>query len=410
MRATAPLVAALAGVVATATVAVFVEMSAAEAWHLAALAGVAAAVTGLLGLALLELSRGRSIGAQVAIVAVTSVAAVAVGAVTAAGRMFISRHDLTSLAVVLVAAVAVGTVIALALGGRVATASRSLGILARRIGEGEPVAPIGDVPTEELARLGRELDTMSARLTEARERERSLEASRRELVAWVSHDLRTPLAGIRAMVEAIEDSVVTDAESIARYHRALRVETDRLSGLVDDLFELSRINAGTLRLEMERVSLGDLVSDALSGAAGVARAKGVRLEGHLAGDAPELELSAAEMARVIRNLLENAIRHTPGDGTVWVEAGAEHEHAFVSVNDACGGIPSSDLDRVFDVAFRGEAARSPAGDGGAGLGLAIARGIVEAHDGEIAVSNEGAGCRFVVRIPLIRDGEGSRSG
>ncbi|MGH9005781.1 MAG: sensor histidine kinase, partial [Acidimicrobiia bacterium] len=240
-------------------------------------------------------------------------------------------------------------------------------------------------------------------LDQARTRERTLEASRRELVAWVSHDLRSPLAAIRAMAEALEDGVVSDPDTVANYHHRLSGEVDRLAGLVDDLFELSRTQAGVLRLQVEMVSLSDIVSDALSGAVPVAEAKGVRLEGHLRGACPELELSTPEVARALRNLLENAIRHTPADGTVSVEAGVEGDAAYVSVVDACGGIPETDLERVFDVAFRGEAARTPGR--GAGLGLAIARGMVEAHGGEIDVRNEPEGCRFTVRLPL-GDGAG----
>jgi signal transduction histidine kinase len=314
--------------------------------------------------------------------------------------MFLSLHDFHSLLVVLSAAGTVGLIIALVLGDRVAQASANLAEATRRIGAGEVFRTDGHSSATELSELARRLEEMSDTLHESRARERALDASRRELIAWVSHDLRTPLAGIRAMAEALEDGVVSDPETIERYHRALRVEVDRLAGLVDDLFELSRINAGALRLQMEHASLGDLVSDALSAAAATAEARGVKLEGRLTSEAPELDLSVPEMARVLRNLLENAIRHTPSDGTVTVEAGIEAERAFVSVADSCGGIPESDIGRVFDVAFRGGSARTP-DDGGAGLGLAIARGIVSAHKGEIDVHNEGAGCRFVVRLPLV---------
>nr|MBA2326207.1 HAMP domain-containing histidine kinase [Actinomycetota bacterium] len=163
-------------------------------------------------------------------------------------------------------------------------------------------------------------------------------------------------------------------------------------------FELSRTQAGVLRLEFERVSLGDLVSDAVATAVPIATAKGVHLEGHLNGPPAELDVSAPEILRALRNILENAIRHTPGDGTVVVAAGREAGRAYVSVSDNGGGIPDADLSRVFDVAFRGDTARTP-GDG-AGLGLAIARGLVEAHHGEVIVRNENGGARFTVRLPL----------
>jgi signal transduction histidine kinase len=251
----------------------------------------------------------------------------------------------------------------------------------------------------ELADLAAELQLTSARLADAQSQAATLERSRRELVAWVSHDLRTPLAGIRAMVEALEDGVVDDPETVARYHRTMRREADRLAGLVNDLFELSRIQAGSLSLTYESVPLEDLVADAISGAAAAAAAKGIEVRSRVRQPST-VELSTPEMARVVCNLLDNAIRHTAAGGTVIVDAGLDDNatSAVVSVLDACGGIPEHDLDLVFEMAYRGDAARSP-GDGGGGLGLAVARGLVEAHHGEISVQNEGPGCRFVVRLP-----------
>jgi signal transduction histidine kinase len=344
--------------------------------------------------------RRRSLGAQAAAVAVIAVVGVAVGAWAGARAMFISEHDLWALGVILIASGVVGVMSALVLGRRVGAASKALVAVARQIGDGDarPSQPDPGAP-QELARLHHELELTSKRLDQARARERALDASRRELVAWVSHDLRTPLAGIRAIVEALEDGVVEDPATVARYYSTMRREADRLAELVDDLFELSRAQAGVLELHMERVSLGDLVSDALAGATPIAAAKGVRLEGRLDGPPAELEVSASEVLRALRNILENAIRHTPSDGTVVVEAGRDDAGAYVSVADTGGGIPEQDLPRIFEVAFRGDAARTP-GDAGAGLGLAIARRFVEAHRGDITVRNENGGCRFTVHLPL----------
>src|ERR687891_1942563 len=371
-----------------------------ETFELVLLAAGAAAVAAIAGALVLRGLRRRSLGVQAAAVAVAAVAGVGVGAWVGARAMFLSEHDLWALGVMLVASGAVGVATAFVLGRRVGAASDALVAVARRIGDGgaAPAAPERGVP-HELARLHRELELTSQRLEHARARERALDASRRELVAWVSHDLRTPLAGIRAIVEALEDGVVEDPATAARYYSTLRREADRLAELVDDLFELSRAQAGVLELHMERVSLGDLVSDALAGATPIAAAKGVRLEGRLDGPPAELEVSASEVLRALRNILENAIRHTPSDGTVVVEAGRDDAGAYVSVADTGGGIPEQDLPRVFEVAFRGDAARTP-GDAGAGLGLAIARGFVEAHRGDITVRNENGGCRFTVHLPL----------
>jgi signal transduction histidine kinase len=357
----------------------------------------AATVSGLLGALLQRLLRRGPVAHQALIVALTPLVATVAGAVLASRAMFVSSHDLAALLVVLAAASGVAVVTGLGLAQRFDAATRHLGEVAERLGDGSTSSTVP--ASRELARLADQLAATSTRLGESMARERALESSRRELVAWVSHDLRTPLAGIRAMVEALEDGLV-EGDDVTRYYRTLRVEGDRLAGLVDDLFELSRIESSALQLRLEQVSLGDVVSDALAGAGPVARAKGVRLDGMVHQPVPDVQVATAELTRVVRNLLDNAIRHTPTDGSVMVEAGSDDTAAFISVQDSCGGIPADDLDRVFELAFRGDAARTPGERGGAGLGLAIARGLVEAHRGEITVLNEAGGCRFTVRLPL----------
>lgn len=386
------------GAALTIVVSAVTAMSMRDALELVAIATGTAAAAGIAGALALVTLRSRSVGVQIVAVALTTVTAVALGSWVAARGMFISDHDLSMLLVVLVPAGTMAVATSIVLGGRVVDASAALADVARRIGDGSVREPNdrSSAPSE-LTRLAQELETMSVRLDDARARERAIDGSRRELVAWVSHDLRTPLAGIRAMVEALEDGVVNDPETVARYHRRIREETDRLAALVDDLFELSRSQAGVLRLELERVSLADVVSDALAGAAAVADAKGVRLHGVLRDDAPTLRASAPELLRALRNILENAIRHTPSDGTVVVEAGVDAGQAFIAVVDHGGGIPEPALERVFDVAFRVDPARQGPG---AGLGLAIARGLVEAHHGDVSVCNENGGCRFTVRLPV----------
>jgi signal transduction histidine kinase len=363
-----------------------------------------AGAVGHLGLALLGTSH-VSLRAQAVVVGLVSVVGTAVGTLAAARAMFVSSHDLAALLTVLAAAGTVGVLGAVELGGRVSRASDALAALTRRIADGEGTAHGGAGGSAELAALAAELEDMGRRLEASRARERTLEGARRELVAWVSHDLRTPLAGIRAMSEALTDGVVTDADTVARYHATIQSETERLAALVDDLFELSRIHADAVTLTLGRASLGDVVSDALASARPVAEARGVRLDGRVTGAPPPVRLASQEMGRVLQNLLDNAIRHTPAGGTVTVDVRDADDRALVTVRDECGGIPARDLDRVFDLAYRGDAARSPGDDHrGAGLGLAIARGLVEAHDGDIAVRNDDGGCRFTVRLPLDPDG------
>jgi signal transduction histidine kinase len=379
----------------------------------------AALAGGITTLVLLAL-RSRTVGVQAAVAALAPVVAMGIGVAWATAHMFLMAHDLRVLWVVLCSAGGVGLIVSILLSRRVAGAVRSVGEMARRLGEDGPGADLapdsrdgrsnrgargvsfGTAVPGELAAVATELQLTSARLAAAQEQAATLERSRRELVAWVSHDLRTPLAGIRAMVEALEDGVVDDAETVAHYHRTMRREADRLAGLVNDLFELSRIQSGALCLTYEAVPLEEVVADAVSDVAVAAAAKGIEVRCELRRPA-RVDLSTPEMARVVRNLLDNAIRHTAAGGTVIVDAGLDETGtaAVVSVLDACGGIPDHDLDLVFDLAYRGDAARTP-GDGGGGLGLAVARGLVEAHHGEITVQNEGPGCRFVVRFPRHR--------
>jgi signal transduction histidine kinase len=407
-----PLAVALAGLCSTALVASAGRLPAADTVRLVAYAAGGAAFAGLLASGLLALLRRSSVVALAAVAGLAPVVAAGIGVAGASSAMFISGHDLHVLWVVLVAAGTVGLVMSLVLGRSVVMAGKSLEAMARGLGADGPGGDLGELMARhgsrtraaspsELASLAAELELTAARLADAREQTAALERSRRELVAWVSHDLRTPLAGIRAMVEALEDGVVDDPETVDRYHRTMRREADRLAGLVDDLFELSRIQAGALTLDLERVALDELVSDALASASIAAVAKGIDLQGAVDEPPPVVELSTPEMARVVCNLLDNAIRHTRPGRTVWIRAGidASGTAAEVSVLDGCGGIPEADIDHVFELAYRGDAARTP-GHGGAGLGLAVARGLVEAHHGQISVCNEGEGCRFTVRLPL----------
>jgi signal transduction histidine kinase len=190
---------------------------------------------------------------------------------------------------------------------------------------------------------------------------------------------------------------------VSQYHSQIRREVDRLTVMIDDLFELSRIHAGTLRLIKRQVELSELIGEALTSAEPLARAKGVQLRGFAAASPPVL-VDSAEVGRALRNLVSNAIRHTPVHGSVEVLGDEGAGMARVSVSDSCGGIPAEHLPRVFDVAFRGQPARTPGPDEGAGLGLSIARGIIEAHSGRIGVRNVGPGCQFAIWLPVARGG------
>ena len=354
-------------------------------------------VGGTGGLVLLRL-RSRPLSWLLGGLTGITVVSVVVAVLAATRAMFISAHDATITVVVVLAAGVAAWGVAILLGRVVVRAAGQLAASARTMTGLHAYTPPTVPLTAELREVADEMAAADERLRTARTREVALETSRRELVAWVSHDLRSPLAGIRAMAEALEDGVVHERADVDRYHTGIRREADRLATMVGDLFELSRIHAGALRLVVGTVGVDDLVSDVVASADPVARSKGVRLEGSASGGG-RATLDATEMSRVLLNLVTNAIRHTPTEGAVQVTGSVVDGHACFAVTDACGGIPAEDLQRVFDVAFRGEAARTPTASVGAGLGLAIARGIVEAHDGEIAVQNVGSGCRFEIRIP-----------
>lgn len=247
---------------------------------------------------------------------------------------------------------------------------------------------------------------------EMREQERAAEQSRRELVAWVSHDLRTPLAGIRAMGEALADGVVNKHADVERYANQIVRDTNRLSAMVDDLFEMSKINAGALRLTLEPVDLRELIDEVL--AANQPTALRARIT--LVAQQPENRIvvrgSDHALTRVLTNLVANAIAHTPPGGRIDLSSGIADGHAWARVDDTGPGITAVDLPRIFEVAYRGTSARSPAAadlGSSSGMGLAIAAGLVEAHDGDITAENRDRGCRFQVRLPLLADSDEPRA-
>ena len=352
--------------------------------------GIAGAVCGVVAWRMRQASIRWALG----LIAAAAIGGVVAGVVGTSQAMFLSGHDLRVVMVVCAVSGAVSLGCAVLLSRVLVRAARQLRELAGRVGRTVAVAAPADGPRE-LRAVGKELVRSHERLQTAQQREQQLERSRRELVAWVSHDLRTPLAGLRAMAEALVDGL---AEDPRRYHRRMLAEVDRMALMVDDLFELSRIHAGTLQLSLQPVGVRDLVSESIAAATVVAHARRVSVDGSIE---PGLEIEAdpGALSRVVGNLVMNAIRHTPADGVVVVEGRLDGAMVELSVTDACGGIDEADLNRVFDVAWRGDQARTPEPYAGAGLGLAIVKGLVEAHRGTVAVANHPGGCRFMVRLP-----------
>jgi signal transduction histidine kinase len=370
----------------------------ADALALVAIGGGTAIGVAAIGAFAVASSRRRPIATQTTVVVLTSVIAVALGAVVAGFAGLVGWKDAEGVLVVAVVAGAAGALVAQVLGRTVGAASWSLRTAVRGIGGGHAGPHIAEPATEELASLARDLNAMSRRLDESRAREQASEDARTQLVAWISHDLRVPLSRIRAIAEALEDRVLEDGEANPDYVRALRLESERLTGLVDELFEPSRIEAGVLNLRLERTMLVDVVSDAIAAADVHARKQDVRLDASVPDANPQVHISVSHIARALHNLLENAIRHTPMGGVVRVELETSNGQAIVSVADMCGGIVEQELQQLLD-----RQALSPRADNGrTGFGLAIARGIVEAHGGRIWVENTGIGCRFLLSLPTAR--------
>ncbi len=329
-------------------------------------------------------------------VAVTGTAA-SIGALFGAIHTMLVPMDLTvPLVWVTVISGALGLGVAAAVAGRINREHRAVtsGLAQLATGQSENVAEI-DHRRRGLGDLRDQLRNTAAALARSREREQTLEASRRELIAWISHDLRTPLTGLRAMTEALEDDLTDEPHLL---YREMGAAVDRLTGMVNDLFELSRVQAGSLGQSRDPIDLVDLVSDCIAALRPLASAQQVRLVGHV--EAPVSTTGGvAELDRALTNVVANAIRHTPPDGVVEVRVGrAAIGWAEVSVTDGCGGIPADIMARIFDVGYRGSSARHPQ-DGGAGLGLPIARGILQAHHGRIEVENVQRGCRFRLQLP-----------
>lgn len=222
------------------------------------------------------------------------------------------------------------------------------------------------------------------------ERSRSeVEEARRQLVAAASHDLRTPLASLRLLVEAIDDGVAT-GETRDRYLAEIRTHVGVLSDLVDDLFELSRIEAGDISWTLRQVELGELIGDTVAAMRAPAEQRGVHIAAELPAGNVVAKANAEKVQRVLFNLIQNAIRHTPADGSVTVRARPSAGGVEVEVADEGEGISPADSSHVFDAFYRGDAARA---EEGAGLGLAISRAIVEAHGGKIWLEEGSPGTR-----------------
>jgi signal transduction histidine kinase len=313
--------------------------------------------------------------------------------------MFASEHDLLLATVLLVfaggIAIALGSFFAVALSERIAR----LETATHAIADGDLTARATISGSDEIAALAQSFNQMAQRLETADRKQKELDSLRRDLVAWAGHDLRTPLASIRLLVEALADGMVTEPQTAQQYLAQAKKQVDSLSLLVDDLFQVSQLDTGGIPLDMEQASLSDLISDTLESFSGLAVQKGVTLSGSAAPGIDPITLDVQRFGRALNNLVSNALVYTSTGGSITLCAERMTGAVAISIRDTGEGILPEDLPHVFERFYRGDKSRNHA-KGGAGLGLAIAKGIIEAHGGSIRVESEfGKGTEFIISLP-----------
>lgn len=321
--------------------------------------------------------------------------------------MFINQHDLALGSLLLVFAGGISVAFGYFLSNAITGALEKLAAGAEQLSQGDFSTRVQVSGQDEVARLSAAFNRMAARLEEADSAEKALDEARRNLIAWASHDLRTPLTSLRAMVDALADGVVADPETVSRYLRQSQAEITRMSSLIDDLFELAQLDAGNLDLDFEWINLSDLISDTLESFAARAGALDLALSGSVSPKVDPVWAAPDKLSRILDNLVGNALRYTAAGGYIRIDAFLEGDEVQVCVEDNGTGIVPEDLPHIFDRFYRGESSRIRRDDrwSSAGLGLAIAKGLVEAHSGEIWVESQpGVGSKFWFTLPCRESG------
>lgn len=315
--------------------------------------------------------------------------------------MFTDQHDLLLGTVLLIFAGAIAMALGYLLTSSFLDRIKTLDQAAKRIADGNLSIRIPVEGRDELAGLAHTFNNMTSQLEEAQEKRKQLESLRKELLTWIGHDLQTPLTSISAIIEALSDGMVQDKETEQRYYDTAKKNISALSHLIDDMFQMAQIDAGGLELNIDSVSISDLISDTLENFTELSNQKNILIHGKVGPDLDEIQVDAQRINRVLNNLIENAIRHTPQNGTIRVTADRSNKGVIVEVSDNGEGIDPGDLPYLFDKFYRGEKTRRTAMKG-TGLGLAISKGIIDAHGGEIWASSILGRTTFTFVIPQNR--------
>ena len=313
--------------------------------------------------------------------------------------MFASQHDLLLATILLIFAGGIAMALGLFLSNALTDRIHLINRAAQAVSRGELDVRIAMKGRDEVSQLAQAFNNMTAQLQAAQLQQHKLDEMRKNLIAWVSHDLQTPLASMQVIIEALADRVVTDPLTEQRYLSTLQKNIRDLSELIDDLFQMTQLDAGGLPLDLDHASLLDLLSDTLESFQAQASQQGIALSASIAPQVGMVTMDTSRIGRVLNNLISNALRHTKSGGKVQLIAEREAALVRIKVIDSGEGISPEDLPYVFDQFYRGEKSRSRQ-TGGAGLGLAIARGIVQAHGGEISVESQlGSGSTFCFTLP-----------
>lgn len=314
--------------------------------------------------------------------------------------MFASQHDLLLAIVLLFFAGGIAMILGYFLSSTVTERVNLLKGAAQKLAQGNLQTRVPVSGRDEVSELAAAFNQMAEQLQSADQKQRELERLRRDLIAWTSHDLQTPLTSMRAVLEALSDGVVDEPEMVKRYLLTAQRDVMSLSALIDDLFQMSQLDTGGFPLHRAPSSLTDLVSDTLESFSHLAKQQEVTLEGQVESDVDPVYMDTQAIGRVFNNLISNALRHTPGRGRVSVWVRRSGAGVDVTVSDTGEGIRAQDIPHIFERFYRGDASRSRGRGTGAGLGLAIARGIVRAHGGNIQVQSEpGRGTQFTFHLP-----------
>lgn len=316
-----------------------------------------------------------------------------------AQMMFASEHDLLLAIVLLIFASGMAMVLGYFLSSAITNRIYILKDAAEKLAAGNLQTRVLITGRDEVAALANTFNQMAEQLETVDAKQRELERLRADLIAWVGHDLQTPLASMRAILEALEEGVVDDPQMVKRYLGTAQRDVRSLSVLIDDLFQMAQLDTGGIPLDRAESSLFDLISDTLESFSELALRQGVKLEGSVDPNVDPVMMDTQRIGRVLNNLIGNALRHTPAGGHVNVHARRINTGVEVCVSDTGEGIRAEDIPHVFESFYRGEKSRSRS-TGGAGLGLAISLGIVQAHGGEIKVQSEaGCGSQFTFSLP-----------